>query len=114
MIVTWSAFGALAVGACLLAPLVGSTTIHLATVFDRSIPYADNIDAQIFFVARLPRVITAAMVGSSLPLAGVLFPALLRHTLASPAPLGGAPCASLCALIAIHANLGLPLLCGSN
>ena len=30
---------------CLLAPLVGSTSIHLTRVFDRSIPFADNIDA---------------------------------------------------------------------
>ena len=35
-----------------------------ARVFDRSIPFADNIDAQIFFVARLPRVLAAALVGS--------------------------------------------------
>jgi len=39
--------------ACLLAPLVGSTPIRLARVFDRSIPFADNVDAQIFFVAPL-------------------------------------------------------------
>ena len=57
---TLAGFGMLAVAACLLAPLVGSTRIHLGTVFDRSIPYADNIDAQIFFVARLPRVLGAA------------------------------------------------------
>ncbi len=48
----------------LLAPLVGSTPISLRRVFDRSIPFADNVDAQIFFVARLPRVLAAALVGS--------------------------------------------------
>ena len=49
-----------------LAPLVGSTPISLARVFDRSIPFADNVDAQIFFVARLPRVLAAALVGGAL------------------------------------------------
>ena len=52
---TLAGFGTLAVAACLFAPLVGSTQIHLGRAFDRSIPYADNVDAQIFFVARLPR-----------------------------------------------------------
>jgi ABC-type enterobactin transport system permease subunit len=57
---TIAVFGTIAFLACLLAPLVGSTPIHLSTVFDRSTPYADNIDAQIFWVARLPRVLAAA------------------------------------------------------
>jgi iron complex transport system permease protein len=85
----------------LLAPLVGSTRIHLGTVFDRSIPYADNIDAQIFFVARLPRVLAAALVGSALALAGVVFQALLRNPLASPDTLGVSAGASLGAMSAI-------------
>ncbi len=96
-----SVFGALAVAACLLAPLVGSTTISLARVFDRSIPYADNVDAQIFFVARLPRVLAAALVGSALALSGVVFQALLRNPLASPDTLGVSAGASLGAMIAI-------------
>jgi iron complex transport system permease protein len=85
---TIAGFGILAVVAILFAPLVGSTRIHLGAVFDRSIPYADNIDAQIFFVARLPRVLAAALVGSALALSGVVFQALLRNPLASPDTLG--------------------------
>src|SRR5688572_5595020 len=65
-------FGALAGAAILLAPLAGSTPITLTRVFDRSIPFADNVDAQIFFVARLPRVLAAALVGAALALAGVV------------------------------------------
>src|SRR6059036_803658 len=109
MIVTWSAFGALAVGACLLAPLVGSTTIRLAAVFDRSRPFADNIDAQIFFVARLPRVLSAALVGSGLAGAGVVFQALLRNPLASPDTLGVSAGAALGAMIAITFHAGFTL-----
>lgn len=103
-------FGALTVLACLLAPLAGSTHISLARVFDRSIPYADNIDAQIFFVARLPRVLAAALVGSALALAGVVFQALLRNPLASPDTLGVSAGASLGAMLAITFDSGVTLL----
>src|SRR5688572_32014115 len=107
---TLAGFGALAVAALLLGPLVGSTRISLANVFDRSIPYADNIDAQIFFVARLPRVIAAALVGSALALSGVVFQALLRNPLASPDTLGVSAGASLGAMMAITFNLDFSLL----
>src|SRR2546428_11989116 len=85
----------------LVAPIVGSTPISLSRVFDRAIPFADNVDAQVFFVARLPRVIAAALVGSGLAVAGVVFQALLRNPLASPDTLGVSAGATLGALIAI-------------
>src|ERR1041385_2289927 len=81
-------FGALACVTCVLAPLVGSTHINLLRAFDRSIPFADNVDAQIFFVARMPRVLTAAVVGGTLAAAGVVMQALLRNPLATPFTLG--------------------------
>jgi iron complex transport system permease protein len=98
---TFIGFGTLAAAACLLAPLVGSTSIDLAKVFDRSTPFADNVDAQIFFVARLPRVIAAALVGGGLATAGVVFQALLRNPLASPDTLGVSAGAALGATLAI-------------
>ena len=63
-------FGGLAAAAIVGAPLIGSTPISLARVFDRSIPFADNTDAQIFFVARLPRTLAGALVGAMLASAG--------------------------------------------
>src|SRR6188508_2058680 len=102
---TVAGFGTLAFLACLLAPLAGSTPIQLRAVFDRSIPYADNVDAQIFFVARLPRVLAAALVGSALAMAGVVFQALLRNPLASPDTLGVSAGASLGAMMAITFDL---------
>ena len=63
---TVGGFGALALGAVVLAPLVGPTAISLRRVFDWSIPFADNTDAQIFFVARLPRTLSGAIVGALL------------------------------------------------
>jgi iron complex transport system ATP-binding protein len=49
--------------------------------------FADNV-AQIFFVARLPRALAAALVGATLAAAGVVFQGLLRNPLATPYTLG--------------------------
>jgi len=94
-------YGALALATCLLAPLVGSTHISLARAFDRSIPFADNVDAQIFFVARMPRVLTGALVGAALAAAGVVMQALLRNPLATPFTLGVSTGAALGAILVI-------------
>jgi iron complex transport system permease protein len=109
LVVTVAGFGALMIVACLLAPIVGSTPIHLSRVFSRTMPFADNVDAQVFFVARLPRVIAAALVGSGLAVAGVVFQALLRNPLASPDTLGVSAGATLGAMIAItfHADFAV-------
>jgi iron complex transport system permease protein len=98
---TIASFGALAAVVCVLAPLAGSTPVALSRVFDTAVPFADNVDAQIFFVARLPRVLAAALVGCGLALAGVVFQALLRNPLASPDTLGVSAGASLGAMVAI-------------
>jgi iron complex transport system permease protein len=106
MIVTLAAFGGLTLAVCLFAPLVGSTPIRLSQVFNGAVPFADNVDAQVFFVARLPRVLAAAIVGSGMALSGVVFQALLRNPLASPDTLGVSAGASLGAMLAItfHAD----------
>jgi iron complex transport system permease protein len=98
---TLAGFGLVTLVTCLLAPLVGSSHISLARVFDRSIPFTDNVDAQIFFVARMPRVFAGALTGASLAAAGVVFQALLRNPLATPFTLGVSAGASLGAMLAI-------------
>src|SRR4029077_7461861 len=82
LVVGIASFGALLIVSCLVAPLVGSTSISLRRAFDPALPFADNVDAQIFFIARLPRVLAAVVVGASLAAAGVVFQALLRNPLA--------------------------------
>jgi iron complex transport system permease protein len=94
-------FGALTIAVCVLAPLVGSTPVSLGRALDRSIPFADNLDAQIFFIARLPRVLAAALIGATLASAGVVFQALLRNPLADPFTLGISGGASAGAMLAI-------------
>ena len=72
-----------------------------ARAFDPSIPFADNVDAQIFFVARLPRTLAGALVGGALAAAGVVFQGLLRNPLATPFTLGVSAGAALGAMLAI-------------
>jgi iron complex transport system permease protein len=98
---TAGGFGLLAVTAIVTAPLVGSTHISLRRAFDRTIPFADNVDAQIFFIARLPRTLAGALVGSMLATAGVVFQGLLRNPLATPFTLGVSAGAALGAMLAI-------------
>jgi ABC-type Fe3+-siderophore transport system permease subunit len=98
---TMCAFGAMTIATCLTAPLAGGTSISLLRALDRSIPFADNVDAQIFFIARLPRVLAGALVGSALAAAGVVFQAMLRNPLATPFTLGVSAGSSLGAMLAI-------------
>jgi ABC-type Fe3+-siderophore transport system permease subunit len=101
LVTVWLGSGALALGAVLLAPLAGSTSISLAHALDVSRPWASNVDAQIFFVARLPRVLAAALVGGTLAASGVVFQALLRNPLATPFTLGISSGAALGAMLVL-------------
>ena len=101
---TLAAFALMAAAAILLAPLVGSTSISLRRAFDMSIPFADNTDAQIFFVARLPRTLAGAFVGATLASSGVVFQGLLRNPLATPFTLGVSAGGALGAMLAITFN----------
>ena len=100
-------FGGMTLLVCMAAPLVGPTPISLARVFDASIPFAANIDAQIFFIARLPRALAGALVGAALAAAGVVLQALLRNPLATPFTLGVSAGASLGAMLVLI--VGIPL-----
>jgi len=94
-------FGGGALLTILVAPLIGSTPISLRRAWDWSVPFSDNPDAQIFFIARLPRTLAGALVGSTLASAGVVFQGLLRNPLATPFTLGVSAGAALGAMLAI-------------
>ncbi len=87
------------------AALLGSSALHMDKVFDTR-----SVDHEVFFVLRLPRALLAGLAGGSLALAGVLFQALLRDSLATPSTLGVSSGASLGAVIAIW--LGLDTIAG--
>ena len=82
--------------ASILMPLVGSTSASLSRALAGESP-----DKEIFFYARVPRVILAAMAGGALAMAGVIFQALLRDALATPFTLGVQSGAALGAVVAI-------------
>jgi iron complex transport system permease protein len=103
-------FGALTLVTLILAPLVGPTRIDLRRVFDVSIPFADNADAQIFFIARLPRTLAGALVGALFAASGVVFQGLLRNALATPFTLGVSTGAALGAVLAISFNWSIAAL----
>jgi iron complex transport system permease protein len=105
LLTTVPLFGAFTTAVLLLAPTVGSTPIALSRVFDPGLAWADNVDAQIFFVARLPRVLAGALIGSALAAAGVVLQALLRNPLASPFTLGVSAGGALGAMLAIAGQL---------
>ncbi|NOZ86072.1 MAG: iron ABC transporter permease [Deltaproteobacteria bacterium] len=85
--------------------LIGSTSIDIVRALNGSGP-----DAQILLVARLPRVLLAALTGGALASAGVGFQALLRNPLATPFTLGVSSGASLGAASAILLGLDTALL----
>jgi len=105
LIVTVLAFGLITAAAILVAPLVGSTRISFTRAFDRSLPFTQNTDAQIFFIARLPRALAGAVVGAALATAGAVLQALFRNPLAAPETLGVSAGASLGATLAIFLDL---------
>ena len=105
LIVVVSGFALFALAVMAWAPTVGSTSISLSRAFDSSIPWSDNVDAQIFFVARLPRVLAGGLIGASLAAAGVVLQAMLRNPLATPFTLGVSAGAALGAMLAIAFGL---------
>lgn len=86
----------------LLTPLIGSATVDFAAALRGVSPHAE-----ILFAARLPRVLLAALAGGALALAGLLFQALVRDSLADPYTLGVSAGASLGAVLAICLRLNV-------
>ena len=106
------------VGPCLLlflivlaiAPWIGLVGITWERVLAGASP-----DWEIFVIARLPRVLFGALVGGSLAVAGVLFQAILRNSLADPFILGISTGSSFGAVLAIWLGwnvvlLGIPVI----
>ncbi|MBJ79000.1 MAG: iron ABC transporter permease [Nitrospinaceae bacterium] len=89
-----------------IAPLIGSVQVDLGKALSKDLAFNDNVDANILFLARIPRIILAALTGASLSVAGVVFQSLLRNDLAAPFTLGVSSGAALGAVIAM--SIGLP------
>lgn len=73
----------------------------------------ENIDYEIFFGVRLPRVILAALVGAALACSGVVLQAILRNPLADPYILGISSGAGLGVIIAVLSGMTWSFWAGS-
>jgi ABC-type Fe3+-siderophore transport system permease subunit len=94
----------------LVAPWIGSTGVSWRNVLAGVSP-----DREIFMIARLPRILFGGLVGGALAMAGVLFQAILRNSLADPFTLGVSAGSSLGAFVAIWLGLevvifGIPII----
>ncbi|MEC9078584.1 MAG: iron ABC transporter permease, partial [Pseudomonadota bacterium] len=89
-----------------LSASTGSITIDWSAVVETIRTGRPSLDHTIVFELRLPRSVSALVVGASLSLAGVLMQALLRNPLADPYVLGTSGGAAVFALIVML--LGLP------
>jgi iron complex transport system permease protein len=103
VVVVAIAMGSVGVGLGDTAAILGRRLLGLP-VAETWAPSAETI----IFELRLPRVLTAMLVGGGLALAGSVFQALLRNPLADPYVIGTAAGASLGAVIGIVAPLLLP------
>src|SRR4051812_25790848 len=92
--VFWCALALLIVA--LGAPLIGTARISITAAFAGVSP-----DQEIFFYARLPRVLLSLLAGAALSVTGVVFQAILRDPLAEPYTLGVSSGASVGAVLAV-------------
>lgn len=88
----------------LIAPWIGTSGISVHNVIAGISP-----DREIFLIARMPRVLFGALTGGALAVAGVLFQAVLRNSLACPFTLGVSSGASFGAVVAIWLGVSLML-----
>lgn len=96
-------------------PLIGPVKIDVIQAIFAGPDSTTSVDANILFLARLPRILLASLTGAALGVAGVVFQALLRNDLAAPFTLGVTSGATLGAVIAIKLGLsftffGIPTL----
>ncbi|HEX9634838.1 MAG TPA: iron chelate uptake ABC transporter family permease subunit [Candidatus Limnocylindria bacterium] len=103
VVVVAVAMGSVGVGLGDTAAILGRRLLGLPLT-ESWAPSAETI----IFELRLPRVLTAMLVGGGLALAGTVFQALLRNPLADPYVIGTAAGASLGAVLGIVAPLLLP------
>ena len=93
-----------------ITPLIGSSDISLARAFSSTLATSNNVDANILFQVRIPRILLGALTGAALSVAGTIFQALLRNDLAAPFTLGVSSGAALGAVIALALNLNFSIL----
>jgi len=108
--ITLNVFFLLFMATLCVTPMIGSTRINLMNALSGGVHANNNLDANILFQVRLPRILLGALAGAALSVAGAIFQALLRNDLAAPFTLGVSSGAALGAVIAIVFNLNMIIL----
>ncbi len=85
----------------IVTPLIGPTQIDLGKALFGDMAFGENVDANILFLARIPRILLAGLAGAGLAVSGAVLQSLLRNDLAAPFTLGVSSGASLGAAIVI-------------
>ena len=112
----YAAFGAAVLATLVLCVCLGSVRVALSDVFDaiwRALmgQRSDSGAVEAIIVrVRLPRALSAALVGASLSLCGAAMQGLLRNPLADGSTLGVSAGAALGAVLALAFGLSLPAL----
>jgi iron complex transport system permease protein len=83
--VFWILLGVITVASLVLSPLVGIKMTSLSAVLS---PDPANVESQIFWSLRLPRVLTAFFAGAAFAMSGLVFQTLFRNPLATESTLG--------------------------
>jgi iron complex transport system permease protein len=94
----------LAVAVLIGAPMAGLHVLSLDSIIH---PKAGDLDSDIFWRIRVPRICVSFLAGAALAVSGMAFQAIFRNPLATPFTLGVASGASLGA--AIYLRLGLAI-----
>lgn len=101
-----SAMLAAGIGAVWISPLQISAMLLQPLGIDLAVPY-NEIQQNVFWFIRLPRVVLALLVGATLAVCGVGMQGLFRNPLADPGLIGIGSGASLAAVITIVAGASL-------
>jgi len=89
----------------IITPMIGMEFIPISTLWNA----ADSMNAAILRDIRVPRTLTAFLVGAALSLSGMAFQAMFRNPLATPFTLGTASGASLGAALYIRIGIAFSL-----
>lgn len=95
------------IAAVLIGVTVGTVRIPIQVLWN---PNLDEAASNILWNIRMPRVVLAGLVGSSLAMAGAAFQGLLKNPLADPYTLGVSSGASVGAVMTLFFGISIPFL----
>lgn len=95
------------IAAVLVGVTIGTVWIPIQVLWN---PNMDEAASNILWNIRMPRVVLAGLVGSSLAMAGAAFQGLLKNPLADPYTLGVSSGASVGAVVTLFFGISIPFL----